>query len=203
MQSSFNQRRNRKLGCFLSLLFIGGCATSPNINSKFHHDQSDYEQIMYKHTQTIEKLQGLYNVFSVAVTELTSQVQMLQLNKRANDYQWSDKQFDDERTKTLDNLRKESKFFLSFFTPKRKHDDLDLGSSIWRIYLDHDGKRYSGTIQKYSGVFEEIRSYYPAHSQWATAYTVTFPVPMSLVEGANVNLTITGPLGNATLVFTK
>lgn len=184
-------------------MLVFGCTTDPKTTSKFYHNSSDYEQVLYKYTKNIEKLDGLYNVFSVAATEMTSQVQMLQLNKEANDFQWNDKQFDDERAKVSDNLRKESQFFLSFFTPKRKHDDLDLGASIWRIYLDHEGKRYIGKIQKYAGILEEVRSYFPSHTQWATPYMVTFPIPMNAIEGSDVSLVITGPLGNATLEFKK
>lgn len=185
---------------FLFLILVA-CASSPLNQSKFHHDQGDYEDLILKYTDHKEHIEGLENVFSVQATVLNSQIQQAQINKKAHDYQWSDEQYRKERNNLMDLEQSHAQVFLSFYTSKRKHDDLTLQSSIWKIYLDIDGKRYIGNILKFNGVAEQTKSIYPYYLKFATPYVISFPLATEKIDKSNSSLTITGPLGTETLEF--
>lgn len=185
----------------LCLVLLTACATNPATQSKFPHDQGDYEDLMLKYSDDREHIEGLENVFSIHATAMNSQIQQAQINKKAHDYQWTDEQYRKERNNIVDLEQKQAQVFLSFYTSKRKHDDLTLQSSIWKVYLDIEGKRYTGNIMKYNGVVEHTKSFFPNYTKFATPYIINFPLPTDQLNKFDSKLTITGPLGTETVEF--
>ena len=94
-----------------------------------------------------------------------------------------------------------TRVFISFFTPQRENDNLTDSGSIWKVYLDVNGMRYTGKPLRASRLIAEMRTLFPYHNRWSTGYWVTFPAATSSVEGHPVRLTITGPLGKKDVVF--
>lgn len=173
------------------------------IESPIRHDQSEYESLVLKYSDQQEHNDGLYNIFTVRSTLINTSVLQAQVTKRAHDYQWTESHYQEERAKAVDLQKKQTQFFLSFYTPKRKHDDLTLGNSIWKVYLDVNGKRFTGQILKYDGVLEHTQSFFPDHTKYATPYMLSFPIGTEELDKFESKITITGPLGTETMGFKK
>ena len=98
-------------------------------------------------------------------------------------------------------MAKETEFFISFFVPERKHDDLHKAKTLWKLFLDANGRRYEGKSSRMKTILSDVVSLYPQHNRWSTPYIVSFPVPVSMIENGGAILTITGPAGSTTLSF--
>ncbi|MFN3454871.1 MAG: hypothetical protein ACK41T_07905, partial [Pseudobdellovibrio sp.] len=107
----------------------------------------------------------------------------------------------DEKAKVISKHSTNTEFFVSFYTPETKHDDLNSTKSSWKIYLDVNGQRYEGTATKIKTLFLDLEVMYPKHTRWATPYSVTFPISTPTTEGKSLILTITGPLATTQLAF--
>jgi len=84
----------------------------------------------------------------------------------------------------------------------RKHDDFHKNQTLWKIFLDVDGKRHEGKTKKIKLLTEELQGIYQFHNRFSTPYSVVFPVPMKQIEAAKeVKITVTGPVGSATLEY--
>ncbi|MGZ3818786.1 MAG: hypothetical protein ACXVCA_19290, partial [Bdellovibrio sp.] len=123
------------------------------------------------------------------------------LEKSVDLYQWDEKKLAEEKGKVENRLNNETEIFLSFFTPNRKDDNLSKPNSIWKIFLDVNGKRYEGKATKIKLSLSEIESLYPYHNRFYTPYSVTFPVSVRSIEGQPMKFTITGAVDSATLEF--
>lgn len=161
----------------------------------------DYMQVIEKNSDKIRRYSGFYNVLDVEGTVINSQVAAAQLDKNAFLYQWDEKKFQEEKEKFEGRLSKETEFFLSFFTPDRKNDDLFKKNTSWKIFLDVDGKRYEGKATKIKRPIVDIEALYPYHNRFYTPYSVIFPVPMRSIEGKVMKMTITGAVGSGELDF--
>lgn len=124
-----------------------------------------------------------------------------QLEYSATLYQWDEKKFLEEKGKMESRLSKESEIFMSFFTPERKNDDLSKKNTMWKIFLDVDGKRYEGKATKIKLQLAEIEALYPYHNRFYTPYTVVFPIAMKSIERRPLEVTVTGVVGSGTLKF--
>jgi hypothetical protein len=91
--------------------------------------------------------------------------------------------------------------FLSLYTPERKHDDLHKNKTLWKIFLDSQGRRYEGKAVKIKLLTNEIQAMYPEHTRFATPYLVTFPVSTKSVDGQPTKLTLTGTVSSVSLDF--
>jgi hypothetical protein len=163
--------------------------------------ESDYSDAVDAATQKKQVYDGLVNVMDVRATLLNTKVARLQVDQYARMYQWDEKNYSNEKSKTETNLSKQTDIFLSFFVPDRKHDDLAKSTSKWKIFLDVGGRRFDGTAKRIKTVFAEVKGLYPEHTRWSTPYLVTFPVPTSMAEAGSPKLTITGPIGSTTVNF--
>ena len=186
----------------ISAAFLTGCKSqpvpSPGVDTI---SQGDYEAKIEPYTQRIEKYDGIVNVLHFSATLLNSKVSQAQLMQRARLYQWDSTNFNTEMGKMNSELDKNAQIFISFYTPERKHDDLYKNQTLWKIFLDADGRRWEGKATKIKLLTNEIQTMYPDHTRFATPYTLTFPVSMKLIESKPIKLTLTGTVTSATVEF--
>lgn len=162
---------------------------------------SDYESAVNDRTQKIEVYDGFYNKLTVQATWLDTKLSDYALSYNARISQWNEDTYKEERTKRVNKNAESTEFFVSFYTPERKHSDLVGSKNLWRIYLDVNGQRYQGKASKVKLLYSEVQTMYPQHSRWSTPYIVSFPVATSLVENKDAVLTFTGAVGSAQLNF--
>ncbi|QDK38919.1 hypothetical protein [Bdellovibrio sp. NC01] len=188
----------------LLLLTLSACATyevTPAGRAILTENQ--YFEIVDQNSDQVTRYSGLYNLLDVQGTALTSKVLLAQMDQLTRIYQWDENKFKEEKAKNEGRVNKEAEFFLAFYTPERKSDDLNKPNTQWRIFLDVDGKRYDGKITKIKIAFPELVSLYPSFNRFYTPYSVVFNVPMRLVENKPMKMTITGSVGSAVLNFPK
>lgn len=163
--------------------------------------KGDYVEIIEQHTDKARKYSGFYNTIDIEGTAITSEVAQAQLDHSGMLSQWDDTKFNEEKVKSDGRLNKQMEFFLSFFTPERKNDDLSKSNTIWKIFLDVDGRRFEGKATKIKQQLVEVEALYPYHNRFYTPYSITFPVSTRAIENKPMKLTITGAVGSATLKF--
>ena len=163
----------------------------------------EFESLIENKSKKLELYDGLYNILTVQGTWLDSQISEASLSHSARLYQWNEQKYRDEKTKVISRHTESTEFFVSFYTPERKHNDLSQSKTLWKIFLDVNGQRYEGKAAKVKLLLSEIRALYPYHNRWSTPYMISFPVATSLVENKRATLTITGAVGSPQLVFNQ
>jgi hypothetical protein len=163
--------------------------------------ESEFEKTTENYSNHIQVYSGLYNTVDMTGTLLNSAVAKAQLDQNARKYQWDAARYTTEKASFDARMQNETEIFLSFYTPERKHDDLHKNQTLWKIFLDTNNKRLEGKVKKVKLLTQEIRSLYPYHTTFATAYSITFAIPTRLVELSSSKLTVTGPVGTASLDF--
>lgn len=189
----------------LSLLtFLSACTTTrDSIGSSISLiSESEYQRTITENTRQKQIYSGLYNTMDLTATILNSKVTTAQTDQMARLYIWDANKYTQEKVKADEKITKETEFFVSFFTPERKHDDLHKNQTLWKIFLDAGGKRYEGKVKKIKLLTEEIQGIYSYHNRFSTPYSVVFPIAARDIENMkDIKLTITGPVGSATLEF--
>ncbi|MDG0815599.1 hypothetical protein [Bdellovibrio svalbardensis] len=163
--------------------------------------ESEYFNVIDQNSDQQIKYSGLYNLLDVQGTALNSKVMEAQMDQLTRIYQWDDKKYLEEKSKFEGRLNKETEFFVAFYTPERKSDDLNKPNTQWRLFLDVAGKRYEGKVAKIKTASPELISLYPSFNRFYTPYSVTFNVPMKSIESLPMKLTVTGSVGSAALDF--
>lgn len=186
----------------LSALLFTACA-SYEVTPAGHtmKTTTDYMEVITKHSDNVRRYSGFYNILDMESTVITSEVAQAQLEQSSMLYQWDEVRFNEEKAKFEARLNREAEIFLSFYTPERKNDDLSKNKTIWKIFLDVDGKRYEGKATKLKLQLVEIEGLYPYHNRFYTPYSLIFPVPMRSIEGKPMKLTITGAVGAGVMEF--
>ncbi|MCE3011021.1 MAG: hypothetical protein LW875_10460 [Proteobacteria bacterium] len=193
----------KKLICLSLVGLFLGCVT-PQTNPYMQViSAADYEKIVTRFTDREQVYDGFQQVLGVSATLVSTDVARAQLDQNARLYQWTPETFQNKKSETETNLSKQTEVFVSFYVPERKHDDLQKANTTWKIFLDAGGKRYEGKAQRMKNILAEIQALYPEHNRFSTAYRVTFPVPTSMVDSNKAQLTMTGPVGSATLDLVK
>jgi hypothetical protein len=154
-----------------------------------------YLQVIENFSRGETEYEGLYNQFTYKATIVNSAVRESMLLKEADYFKWDPSQLQIERDKAAEKMATATDVFISFYTPERKNDNLTDSKSIWRVYLDFNGKRYEGKPRKARKLFAEMATLFPYHTRWNTAYYIEFQVPTAEAEGGSSKLTVTGPLG--------
>lgn len=192
------------LSLFIILALTVSCASkviSPSPNIKLI-TESEYYDTVKRHSRHQQIYSGLYNSIDMTAAVLNTEVTEAQVDQMARVFIWDENKYTQEKANSDGKIRKEAEFFVSFFTPERKHDDLNKNKTLWKIFLDVDGKRYEGKTTKIKLLTEELQSIYPFHNRFSTPYSIVFPVPMKNIEKSNsIKLTITGPVGTSTVDF--
>jgi hypothetical protein len=162
---------------------------------------SDYQSLTEKKTTKVEVYSGLYNQMTVSSTRMDGEMTEAYLSHSARLLQWNAVQHQTEKAKIISQGTEKTEFFVSFYTPERKHNDLASNKSIWKIYLDINGQRYEGTAKKIKSQLIEVEAMYPSHNRWSNPYSVTFPIAAAIADGKPAVLTITGTLASTQLKF--
>lgn len=143
-----------------------------------------------------ELYNGWTNVFHYHATLLTEDLYSQQIEVLAKAKLWSDDEASSERRKLAESVANETQVFLSFYTPEIQYNDLNESGSVWRIFLDVDGKRYTGRATKYIKNYADTKSLYPQHTPWSKAYMIQFPISfLQIKDKSSARLVITGSLG--------
>ncbi len=192
----------------LSVIFLWACTSSDTkeegshtFGHEFHSDK--YPDIVDKWTERKVVYSGFYNAFEFHVTYLNTEVREAGKRYQASYLQWSQEKLQSELNKVMDELNYDTYFFLSFFTPYAKDNNLGKKSSIWTVYLEANGRRYEGTVIKNTDEFPELVKLYPYHNRWSTPYLVKFRLPSTAAQSGAVKFTLAGPMGNAEVSFPK
>lgn len=184
------------------MLAICSCVTQPKILEGIPSiTESEFSQISDKKTRTVETYSGLQNQLNVSATKLDSEMSQALLSKTAQIYEWNSTSYNQELEKIKNNLLSKTEYFVSFYTPERKQDNLNSSKTIWKIYLDVGGQRYEGKVTKLKIQFADLQALYPKYNRFATPYKIEFPVATSMTENFEQVLTITGPAATAKLLF--
>lgn len=202
-------RNCHKVFCALFVLSaLTACQTGTMSSGGSALTESSSPKVGAEFARTIESFSagdseysGLYNNFEYKATILNSVTRNAILQQLANYYQWDEAKLAQEREKSLQQMASETEIFLSFFTPVRQNDNLTDTKSIWKVYLEAGGRRYTGMPKKNRTLLAELQSLYPYHTRWNTPYTVTFPVPTTAVETMELTITVTGPLGTRSITI--
>ena len=194
-----------KLKTFVAPLFLLtflGCATGyQNPNLPNLAPEKEYFRAVVDFTAKQQVYDGLYQKMEFDATLLNSKVARLQVDESARIYQWSEDQYKNKKSETETNLSKQTDVFLGFFVPERKQDDLQKSSTLWKIFLDVNGKRYEAKVTKIKTIHADVVSLYPHQSRFYTPYKLTFAVPATQVDNAASKLTLTGPVGSTSVDF--
>lgn len=189
---------------FFSVLILGfsSCATRlPVAEGIKNLSSSEYEEIVRSKTQKVEVYDGLYNQLTVSATRLDGDMTENSLAYSAKLMQWPLNKYNDEKSKAISKGTQSSDFFVSFYTPERRHNDLASSKSIWKIFMDVNGQRYEGKATKIKSQFSEIQAMYPEHNRWSVGYLVEFPIAAALTDRKPAVLTFTGPVTSTQLHF--
>jgi hypothetical protein len=186
----------------LSFLFLSACVTQlPVADGIKEISTSDYQSLVQTKTEKVEVYSGLYNQLTVSATRMDGEMTDAYLSHSARLLQWTTAQHQTEKSKMISKGTEKTDFFVSFYTPERKHNDLSSNKSIWKIYLDVNGQRYEGSAVKIKSQLSEIETMYPGHNRWSTPYTVSFPVAAAIADGKPSVLTFTGTLTSTQIKF--
>lgn len=181
---------------------IFSCATRlPTPDGIKDISPSEYEAMVDSKTRKTEVYDGLYNKLTLHATRIDAEMTENLMAYSAKLSQWSFDKYKDEKSKLIVKHSGSTEFFLSFYTPERKHDDLSSRKTSWKIYLDLNGQRYEGQITKIKSLQLDLEALYPHHNRWSTPYLVVFPISTPATDGQPLTLTITGPLATAQLAW--
>lgn len=186
----------------LSLLALTACTTYEISQSgRAIRTESEYFNVIEKYSDATEKYSGLYNLLNIEATLLNTKVLDAQTDQLTRLYLWDDKRASEERVKVNERTAKETEVFMAFFTPDRKNDDAAKPKTVWRVFLDVDGRRIEGKVTKIKLQLSQLIALYPYHNRFYSPYQVTFPVPVKAIENFDIQMTVTGAVGSATLKF--
>jgi hypothetical protein len=190
------------LGSALLVFSSLGCTTpyhNPNLPNLA--TSSEYYSAAEDSSGRSKVYDGFMQTMELSATLLNTRTARLQVEHKARIYQWPAEQYSNNKSEVETSLSRETKVFLSFFVPERKHDDLHKPRTLWKIFLDAGGRRYEGRAERMKTILAEVQSLYPNHTRFQTPYIVTFQVPMSQVENSDSKLTLTGPVGSTSIQF--
>lgn len=187
------------LALFSSAVVTSCATTQPDPAGLQLMSEKEYAKVLDHSTRRIQKYSGLYNTVEMAATYLRPEMMQAQLEQSARLYQWDKARFSLEKNRRDELMKNETEFFLSFYTPDKKNDDLHKNNTQWRVYLDADGRRWEAKVTKIKLQLAEVQGLYPYHNRFSTAYSLTFPVSVGTLSLKPVKLVVTGPVDIATL----
>ncbi len=181
---------------------LTSCASTQKTNSPIESlAPAEYAALIKKHTRGTDQYQGFHQTFQADVTILNSEVQAATTRQRAQFLGWDEPKFQEEREKAIQDSNAYAKFFLRFFSPNNEYDDLSKGKTIWKVYLELQGRRFEGKVQKVSSKLVETITLYPHMNRFSTPYIITFNVPMTTLERDSAKVTLTSSLGSSEFSF--
>jgi len=181
---------------FIAFLLLGACADNqpkpPYNGPGISADQ--YETVLESHKASTRDYQGFYNTVEMQGVLITPDMAEAQIEQNTRLYQWDAQKIQAEKDSANTRLSSQTEIFLAFYTPERKNDNLDKVQTLWKVFLDANGKRYEAKVKKIKLLPSEILGLYPFYNKFCTPYQLTFPFPVTSLAGSPVKLTITGPV---------
>ena len=184
-----------------------GCSTSPVVNRftpgqfKKAYTEQVYKEVVDGSTRHDTQYDGFHNIIEYKTTRLSSDVLDAQVWKKAIAYNWTDSQIKEERARLDLWSHKESRFFMSFYTPNGEHIDLASTGSLWKVYLEVEGKRYHGKVIRYTGTLVEISDLFKYHNRFFEPFNIVFPIASKDIDGKKLTLILAGPVTKSTAQF--
>lgn len=182
---------------FLVFLLLSACAnneTKPAPYTGLGISEDQYEVILNSHKASTVDYQGFYNTVNMQGVLITPEMAAAQIEQNTRLYQWDAQKIQAEKDSANTRLSSQTEIFLAFYTPERKNDNLDKVQTLWKVFLDANGKRYEAKVKKIKLLPSEIVGLYPFYNKFCTPYLLTFPFPMTSLSGSPVKLTVTGPV---------
>lgn len=188
----------------LPLVFlVTACATTYNNPHLTLMSESQYYDVIDKNTQRERRYDGFHATLEASVTVHNSDVLAALLDQNARIFQWNSEQYQLERAKAEAEKGNKTEFFLSFFVPDKKYDDLHKKTTTWKVFMDMNGRRLEGRVTKLKNSYAELHALYPHFTRWNTGYRLTFPVATMDVDQQPCSITLTGPVGSVQLKFNR
>lgn len=185
----------------LAILIMGCASRSVSPSGRSLLSESEYNDIIYKNSDSVRKYSGFSNTLDVHATLLTPEVVRAQNDNSVRMLMWDEQKAQEELNKELQKQQTSTEVYLSFYVPDRRFDDLWKEKTTWRVFLDVSGRRVEGKPTKLRLPLQQLIAYYPYHNRFYSPYMISFPVPASTLENHKVTLTITGVSGGGTLEF--
>lgn len=176
------------------MIFIGCASTNKANLTEIRPDSLSYSELVNAHTIHTQKYAGLSNTIDIHNTFLSADLRTAIIDKKNDLFQWDLQKKLKEQEINRNQLQKESVFFISLYTPEKQHGDLVNKKTLWNIFVDINGKRYEGKVEKVKLPYNEIISLFPHHSRYSNPYWVSFPIPTSEFAGRKFKFTMTGPV---------
>lgn len=191
-----------KFASLCLLILLAGCASQTVSHSgRTIISESEYNDIIYKNTDSVRRYAGFSNILDIHATIITSEVAKAQNDNSVRLLMWDDQKAQEELNKELQKQQTATEIYLSFYVPDRRFDDLWKERTTWRIFIDVNGRRIEGKPAKLRLPLPQLIAYYPYHNRFYSPYMVTFPVPASVLENQKVTFTVTGVAGSGMLTF--
>lgn len=182
----------------IALLFFSySCTTrSPSSDSS-----TSYLPLIRAEVQTQKSYDGLTNTMESSLVFLTPELRQAQIHELARTYGWSFEKTNEEKSKNLESTSSQVVFFLAFYSPEKKLNQLEKVKSPFHIFLEADGKRYAAQIKRTKQPTFELKKLYPFLSQWHIPYEVAFPLPLENLKEKEFSFEIAGPGGHQVFKF--
>ncbi|GEM_PF-2602754 len=203
-------QKSRKLLIFiLFFISISNCAStgssdlqnSQSENNSLSQNDLDYFSELNKWTRFDKSYDGLSNTIDMGVTLLNPVMVKSQIKQKAIIFGWTSEMQNEELKKNL-ILDPSIEFYLSFYTPDRKSNQLESEKSTWQIFLNHNGKRYLAKVFRIKEDKRTLYKLYPHQTPWHKPYKVTFDLKLKDVQpDSPIEFQISGPLGQSKVQF--
>ena len=199
---NFNTKFNINFLFLIFLVLAQSCATRlPTIQGIKDYSSTEYETYLEQKTKKSSVYDGFYNKLTIQTTFVDSDLSDVYNSYQAKIYQWDEKKYQEEKNKMILNHSANTEFFVSFFTPEKKQDNLNSAQTSWKIYLEIAGQRYEGKVTKIKTDYNNLEVLFPHHNKWSTPYSLTFPVATSTVQGKNFIITVTGAMATTQISY--
>ncbi len=187
----------------IATLILTACST-PDLNPEIEKPRltdSQYSELLSNHTRRAEHYDGFNNLYNIKVTILNTKVYSAVIDRVRFFKQYGSLEAQKEREKTYQKMSTETHFFVSYFSPQKGLTRLDRGDSLWKLYLDVNGRRVKAQIIKYPSIKQQTRALFPHHSRWSKGYLVKFRTPTNLSENHSAKLIMSSSAGSSVFTF--
>lgn len=186
---------------FVVSVLAMGCASQPVNTSQTLISESQYNEVIYKNTDSTRRYSGFTNILDMHATVINSEVAQAQTQNSARIFFWDDQKLQEELNKATQKQQTKTEFHLSFYVPDRRFDDLWKEKTTWRIFITIDGRRIEGKPEKVRLPLPQLIALYPYHNRFYSPYLVSFPIPTTMLENKQFTFTVTGMTGSGELIF--
>ncbi len=190
------------IGLALTLISCASTPPATDLELVFKRiPDNKYKKLIAQNTQNDKQYEGLYNIYEAYATLLNAETQEALLQREGYYMQWDMTKAQTERERSIQKRSTSTQFYLSLFTPKNQHNDLHKLASMWKVFLEVDGIRYQGKVERFPKNLEQIKNLFPHHSRFNRGYIVNFAIPLSQVENQKSVFILTSTLGTSTFKF--